>query len=99
MNPTVKIMTPGPTQVRENVRMARSFVTTNPDLDLTFYDEYKELCDHLSSLLHTDNASYILSGEGIFLIIVATQVNDAKRAVITIFLVFSFILGKLLYFL
>ena len=65
MNPTVKIMTPGPTQVRENVRMARSFVTTNPDLDLTFYDEYKELCDHLSSLLHTDNASYILSGEGI----------------------------------
>ena len=65
MNPTVKIMTPGPTQVRENVRMARSFVTTNPDLDLTFYDEYKELCDHLSSLLHTDNASYILNGEGI----------------------------------
>ena len=41
MNQTVKIMTPGPTQVRENVRMARSFVTTNPDLDLTFYEEYK----------------------------------------------------------
>ena len=65
MNPTVKIMTPGPTQVRENVRMARSFVTTNPDLDLTFYEEYKTICDHLSALLRTDNASYILSGEGI----------------------------------
>lgn len=25
-----KIMTAGPTQVRENVRSARSFVTTNP---------------------------------------------------------------------
>ena len=65
MNQTVKIMTPGPTQVRENVRMARSFVTTNPDLDLTFYEEYKTICDRLSALLHTDNASYILSGEGI----------------------------------
>jgi aspartate aminotransferase-like enzyme len=65
MNQTVKIMTPGPTQVRENVRMARSFVTTNPDLDLTFYEEYKTICDRLSSLLHTDNVSYILSGEGI----------------------------------
>ena len=43
MNQTVKIMTPGPTQVRENVRMARSFVTTNPDLDLTFYEEYKTI--------------------------------------------------------
>ena len=65
MNQTVKIMTPGPTQVRENVRMARSFVTTNPDLDLTFYEEYKTICDRLSALLHTDNVSYILSGEGI----------------------------------
>lgn len=58
-------MTPGPTQVRENVRLARSLATTNPDLDVTFYDEYKVICDHLSALLRTDNASYILSGEGI----------------------------------
>ena len=33
-----KIMTAGPTQVRENVRSARSFVTTNPDLDEGFFD-------------------------------------------------------------
>ena len=33
-----KIMTPGPTQVKENVRMARSFPCTNPDLDETFVD-------------------------------------------------------------
>ena len=37
-----KIMTPGPTQVRENVRMARSLACTNPDLDPAFYDYYKE---------------------------------------------------------
>lgn len=60
-----KIMTPGPTQVRENVRMARSRITTNPDLDLEFYDYYKDTCDLLSELLHTSNVSYILSGEGI----------------------------------
>ena len=38
-----KIMTPGPTQVRENVRMSRSLATTNPDLDLEFYEYYKDL--------------------------------------------------------
>ena len=65
MNKPIKLMTPGPTQVRENVRMARSTVTTNPDLDLIFYDEYKAICDNLSRLMHTENPSYILSGEGI----------------------------------
>lgn len=61
----IKIMTPGPTQVRENVRLARSLETTNPDLDLDFYDYYKETCELLSSLMHTKNISYIMSGEGI----------------------------------
>lgn len=61
----MKLMTPGPTQVRENVRMARSLETTNPDLDLTFYDYYKDTCDLISELMHTKNPSYILSGEGI----------------------------------
>ena len=36
-----KIMTPGPTQVPETVRRARSFACTNPDLDEEFYDFYK----------------------------------------------------------
>ena len=40
-------------------------VTTNPDLDLDFYEYYKDTCDLFSSLLHTKNNSYILSGEGI----------------------------------
>ena len=79
MNQTVKIMTPGPTQVRENVRMARSFVTTNPDLDLTFYEEYKAICDRLSTLLHTNNASYILSGEGILGLEAACASLTAQR--------------------
>ena len=45
-----KIMTPGPTQVKENVRMARSFPCTNPDLDETFVDFYKETCELISRL-------------------------------------------------
>lgn len=61
----MKIMTPGPTQVRENVRLARSLETTNPDLDLKFYEYYKETCDLLGGLLNTKDPVYILGGEGI----------------------------------
>lgn len=60
-----KIMTAGPTQVRENVRMARSLETTNPDLDLEFYEFYKQTCDDLNELLHSSGSAYILGGEGI----------------------------------
>ncbi len=60
-----KIMTAGPTQVKENVRLARSFECTNPDLDIAFYDFYKETCDLLSKALHTTNKAFILGGEGI----------------------------------
>lgn len=59
------IMTPGPTQVRENVRLARSLETTNPDLDLQFYDFYKETCEKIGRFLKTKNEVRILSGEGI----------------------------------
>lgn len=60
-----KMMTPGPTMVAENVRIARSMETGNPDLDLDFYDYYKETCQLYSELLNTKNESLILSGEGI----------------------------------
>ncbi|QAT43974.1 pyridoxal-phosphate-dependent aminotransferase family protein [Aminipila luticellarii] len=60
-----KTMTPGPTNVRENVRMARSLETTNPDIDPAFYEFYKETCELLARLLHTKNNAYILGGEGI----------------------------------
>ena len=60
-----KIMTPGPTQVAENVRLARSRECTNPDLDENFVEFYKETCKEISRLLHTDNETLILSGEGI----------------------------------
>lgn len=61
----LNIMTPGPTKVRENVRLARSLETTNPDLDLEFYDYYKETCELIGDLIHTKNNIYILDGEGI----------------------------------
>ena len=60
-----KIMTPGPTQVAENVRLARSRECTNPDLDASFIEFYKETCEEISRLLHTDNETIILGGEGI----------------------------------
>ena len=61
----LNIMTPGPVKVRENVRMARSIKTTNPDVDLSFVEEYKAICDKIGTLLHTSGEVYILSGEGI----------------------------------
>ncbi|MDO5382246.1 MAG: alanine--glyoxylate aminotransferase family protein [Eubacteriales bacterium] len=60
-----KIMTPGPTQVSENVRMARSRICTNPDLDVEFVEFYKKTCELISSLLYTKNETLILDGEGI----------------------------------
>ena len=59
------IMTPGPTDVRENVMLSRAEKCTNPDLDIKFYDFYKETCDKLGKLLNTKNRVRILSGEGI----------------------------------
>ena len=38
-----KIMTPGPTQVAENVRLARSRECTNPDLDESFVEFYNAI--------------------------------------------------------
>ena len=60
-----KIMTPGPTQVKENVRLARARECTNPDLDNEFVEFYKETCELISRLLHTANETLILGGEGI----------------------------------
>ncbi|MDO5520572.1 MAG: alanine--glyoxylate aminotransferase family protein [bacterium] len=60
-----KIMTPGPTMVPENVRIARSLECTNPDLDASFVEFYKETCELISELLQTKNETLILSGEGI----------------------------------
>jgi len=59
------IMTPGPTQVRENVRLSRAVETTNPDLDLQFYEFYKETCEKVGEFLKTKNQVRILCGEGI----------------------------------
>ncbi|MEQ8155767.1 MAG: alanine--glyoxylate aminotransferase family protein [Clostridiaceae bacterium] len=59
------LMTPGPTYIKENVRRALSSEITNPDLDLDFFEFYKETCSKLQTLLNTKNTTLILSGEGI----------------------------------
>lgn len=41
------IMTPGPTEVAENVRLARAKATTNPDIDLAFMTFTKKLVVNL----------------------------------------------------
>lgn len=58
------ILTPGPTEVRENVRAARSIRFTNPDIDMQFYDFYRDTCKRLGQLLESKNEIIILGGEG-----------------------------------
>lgn len=59
------IMTPGPTYVHEDVRRELSKEIVNPDLDLDFYEFYKETCEYLKKLLKTNHEVLILNGEGI----------------------------------
>ncbi len=59
------LMTPGPTYVSEEVRMAMAGTITNPDLDLSFYDFYRTICQDIQQLLDTKDDTLILSGEGI----------------------------------
>lgn len=60
-----KMMTPGPTQVSPEVMRARAEFFRNPDIDEVFVEEYKQLCLKISRLLHTENETFILDGEGI----------------------------------
>lgn len=60
-----RMMTPGPTMVRENVRLARSMEAMNPDIDSRFYEEYRRICQKISRMLYTENESFLLCGEGI----------------------------------
>ena len=59
------VYAPGPTSVRENVRLERAKATTNPDVDEEFVEFYKNTCDKIGKIINTNNSVYILSGEGI----------------------------------
>jgi aspartate aminotransferase-like enzyme len=59
------VYAPGPTSVRENVRLERAKETTNPDVDEEFVEFYKNTCNKIGKIIKTENPIYILSGEGI----------------------------------
>lgn len=59
------VYTPGPTDVRENVRLERAKTTTNPDIDVEFVELYKKTTEKIGKVINTKNPVYILSGEGI----------------------------------
>ena len=60
-----RIMSPGPTQVRENVRLARAMECTNPDMDVEFVGFYNDTCSLLKKAVNTDSTAVIMAGEGI----------------------------------
>ncbi|MEW8973776.1 MAG: alanine--glyoxylate aminotransferase family protein [Tissierellaceae bacterium] len=59
------MMTPGPTQVHKDVLMAMAQNITNPDLDVEFFEYYRDTCNKLKRLLNTNEDVLILNGEGI----------------------------------
>ncbi|MCP4181242.1 MAG: alanine--glyoxylate aminotransferase family protein [bacterium] len=59
------VMTPGPTEVHEDVLNAMAERATNPDLDLAFYEKYLGVVNKFKKIVKTNNTSYILGGEGI----------------------------------
>jgi aspartate aminotransferase-like enzyme len=64
--PMYKLMTAGPTQVPDDVLLARSRVFPNPDQDPEFVEFYHDTCRKLSELLGSSaHETLILGGEGI----------------------------------
>lgn len=59
------IMTPGPTEVSEEVRRAMSKKIINPDLDPDFFEFYLDVSSKLQQVMKTKNDVIIMSGEGI----------------------------------
>ncbi|WP_106450028.1 pyridoxal-phosphate-dependent aminotransferase family protein [Trichococcus alkaliphilus] len=56
---------PGPTEVRENVRLARAKRTNNSDFDKTFVRYYREVSQKMGQIMGTTNEVLLLAGEGI----------------------------------
>jgi len=56
---------PGPTDVRENVRLALAKKTNNPDFDKEFVHYYHEVCQKMGQVMGTTNDVLLLGGEGI----------------------------------
>ncbi|WP_320163311.1 alanine--glyoxylate aminotransferase family protein [uncultured Trichococcus sp.] len=56
---------PGPTDVRENVRLARAKRTNNSDFDKTFIRHYREVSQKMGQVMGTTNEVLLLVGEGI----------------------------------
>lgn len=56
---------PGPTEVRENVRLARAKRTNNTDFDKEFVRYYRDVCKKMGLVMGTENEVLLLVGEGI----------------------------------
>lgn len=61
-----KLMTPGPTNVSDEVLQAMAHNYTNPDLDPAFFDFYAQTAQKMNDLVgNATGETYILCGEGI----------------------------------
>lgn len=75
---------PGPSYIKENVRLARAYEVTNPDIDVDFVKYYKDTCDLFNKIIDSDNETYIISGEAILGLeaACATLTEDGDRVLV-----------------
>lgn len=75
---------PGPSYVKENVRLARAYEVTNSDIDIDFVKYYKDTCDLFNKIIDSDNETYIISGEAILGLeaACATLTEDGDRVLV-----------------
>lgn len=59
------LMTPGPTEVSEDVLTAMSRSMVNPDLDPVFFEFYRGVTRKIARLVGTEHEVVVLGGEGI----------------------------------
>jgi len=57
------ILTPGPTEIPEDVLLAMKR-SSNPDIDASFMDLYQNLAATIRDLIHMNGRVYIMAGEG-----------------------------------
>lgn len=65
LNTGYSVMTPGPTNIHEDVLAATAQNYTNPDLDHDFVAFYKETTLKIDKLINNSGETYLLCGEGI----------------------------------
>lgn len=80
----LKLMCPGPTRMRENVRFEMAKEVLNPDIDRRFNDHYFEICNKFADYFHTKNQVIMMGAEALLALeaAVASLTEEGTRVLV-----------------